>query len=219
MNIKDYVRRNYKPIYRILQKTRRKFEGIQYREKKKSFGELNPDKTFYIIRNKNHGIGLMAYYMSIIGDIYYAEKKGWIPVIDMKNYENPYLESSLVGKENAWEYYFKQPCTYSLDEAYKSKNVVLSYGFTSRTGSPMSLYQSILDDPEYIEIAQNKMLFSDEMRKTIEIEYEKLFPKEGKVLGISSRGTDMLNFPGHSRLPTTVQLIDISREKKNRIWL
>lgn len=213
MDVKDLARKNLKPIYGFFQRSRRKIEGFKYREKKVSYGQQNPDKTFYVIRNKNHGIGLMAYYLSVIGSIEYAEGKGWIPIIDMMNYENPYLDKNLIGKVNSWEYYFKQPYNYSLSDVYKSKNVVLSYAFTSNTGSPRALYDRIKIDNKYIDIAQKKILYSDTMEDILCDTYASLFPDRAKVLGVSSRGTDMINFPGHSRLPGVQQLINIAEQK------
>ena len=58
----------------------------------------------------------------------YAVKQGYIPVIDMQNGRNTYLEEGKVGRENAWEYYFEQPCGYRLADIRDAKNVILSDG-------------------------------------------------------------------------------------------
>ena len=65
----------------------------------------------------------------------YADTKGWIPVVDLMNYENMYTTKKPIhGTMNVWEHYFLQPETdgkrYTLEEVYSSKNVVLSDGTT-----------------------------------------------------------------------------------------
>jgi len=88
---------------------------------------MNEDKTFYIIRRPEPGAGLFSNFHWVLGHIIYALEKNYIPVVDMKNYKTYFNETALInGTKNAWEYYFKQPTNYNLDEAYKSKNVVVS---------------------------------------------------------------------------------------------
>ena len=51
----------------------------------------------------------------------------WIPVVDWENYRLPHSEDVPVnGTCNAWEYYWKQPSLYTLEEVYRSKHVILS---------------------------------------------------------------------------------------------
>ena len=92
----------YLALYKLVARMRR----IKSRERKKSFGKLNGDKCIYVIRIRKENLGLMGYYMAILGHIKKAESKKYIPVVDMKNYKNTYLKESEVGKKNAWEYYF-----------------------------------------------------------------------------------------------------------------
>ena len=63
-------------------------------------------KTYYIIRRADNRTGLFSLFNTNLGHIYYAVQRGYIPVVDMMNYENCYLEESKMGVENAWEYYF-----------------------------------------------------------------------------------------------------------------
>ena len=95
---------------------------------RKSFGELNKDKTFYVVRtDSTQEWGIARAACMVLNNIEYAQERGWIPVVDYKNY---YLCNSQDeedrGKKNAWEEYFEQPDTaYSLEEVYHSRNVVL----------------------------------------------------------------------------------------------
>ena len=105
------------------------------RERRKSFGGKNPNETIYIIRSINDKspfyIGpvhnLLANYFYVLSHIQYAKTKGWIPVVDQLHY--PVYNSQkepINGTTNAWEYFWQQPGGISLEEAYQSKNVVLS---------------------------------------------------------------------------------------------
>ena len=48
----------------------------EMKEKKRSYGSLNPDKTFYVIRPRTDCIeGLMSLFINVLRQISYAEKK------------------------------------------------------------------------------------------------------------------------------------------------
>ncbi len=96
---------------------------------RKKFGQQNPDKTFYIIRPNGIQAGLMSLYWKAIEDCDYALGKGYYPIIDMKNYKTQYY----LGKnENIWDIFFLQPTSYSLEEVYKSKNVIVQGEFETK---------------------------------------------------------------------------------------
>ena len=109
--------------------------SVQNREIKKSFGNKNRDKRIYIIRCINDKskfyngpvYNLMANYFYVLTHLCYAKEKGYVPVIDQKNYSvyNSVLEP-VNGTLNAWEYFWVQPSDITLDDAYQSKNVILS---------------------------------------------------------------------------------------------
>lgn len=82
--------------------------------------------TYYVIRRRYEGTGLFARYIHYAGHIRRALSKGWLPVVDMQNYPNPYLSPEKFGKENSWEYYFEQPLRIGLEQAYGGENVILS---------------------------------------------------------------------------------------------
>ena len=82
--------------------------------------------TYYIIRPYYTGSGLFFNFVTTAGHIRYGLSKGWLPVVDMQNYNNAYLEPEKFGKENSWEYYFEQPLRIGLEQAYAGENVILS---------------------------------------------------------------------------------------------
>ena len=162
--------------------------------------------TYYIIRNIFDNAGLFCCYNFFAGRIKYALSRGYIPIIDMQNYANPYLPTELIGKKNAWEYYFYQPLRIGLEVAYKGANILLS------DGNPLPYPER--PHGEVSESYDNKSKFLTEWRMMvklgllklkpqIELEvdtlYNKLFGKNDRVLGVHLRGTDyiLLKPQGH----------------------
>lgn len=96
-------------------------------------GNDNWDKTFYVLRKYPKATGLLSCYLSMLGQLEIINKKDYIPVVDMKTHYYALSHNSPddVGKINAWELYFEPLTTYTIDDVYKSKNVVLGYGFTT----------------------------------------------------------------------------------------
>lgn len=102
----------------------------QYKQKYKSYGKLNPDVTFYVVRMRPPAWGFFAGVTTVLQGILYAEKHNLTPVVDMENYWVAELSSTkkINDTHNAWCYFFEQISNFSLEEVYKSKNVILSEG-------------------------------------------------------------------------------------------
>ncbi len=150
-----------------------------------SYGRKNPDKTFYVIRNytKEAGWGSILNYVCLHIEI--ALNRGLIPVVDMQNYENIYLESQNLHKENAWEYYFKPLSGYSLKEVYSSKSVILC------GNEPANLGYKCLEGNRYSEIIRDYVIPNEQLKDAIDREISRVTENESKrVLGIVCRGTD-----------------------------
>ena len=96
----------------------------------------------------NETTDISTMYRLVMGHVRYALSKGWLPVVDMQNYPNPYLSSEKLGQENAWEYYFEQPFHVNVETAYGGENVVLSDGdcVTPYPDYSMNLLQKKNDD-------------------------------------------------------------------------
>ena len=99
-----------------------------YLEKRKSFGDANPETIFYVIRRRPPGWGYFSNLFHVAQGLLYAEEKGYTPIVDMENYWMSELSSvkGVDGEKNAWCYFFKQVSEYSLSQVYQSKNVILS---------------------------------------------------------------------------------------------
>lgn len=189
------IRELYRKI--VPRKVRVLFEWIRKKEirdrieRKKRYGRKNPSQTFYVIRTEENNWGLLTTVTCVLEHIEYALEKGYIPVVDLKNYRMEMMQDKEhFGLENAWEYYFEQPVSgIELTEVYKSKNVILSWkGSLPRADRPNWSYELPAEAVcKYHSLVENYLRPSKEICVQIVKNAEKLFPKEGKVLGVSVR--------------------------------
>lgn len=115
--------------------TRNVLYGLMERERKRAFGTMNPGKTFYIIRCIHSAspyytgpiFNLLANHSYVLSHLAYAREKGYIPLIDQLNYPVYNNQSQPIhGTLNPWEFFWEQPNGNTLEEAYRSKHVILS---------------------------------------------------------------------------------------------
>lgn len=155
--------------------------------------------TYYIIRRANTSVGLFSNYVIFAGHIRYALSHGYIPVIDMQNYPNNYLPPELLGKENAWEYYFEQPLRVDLKHAYEGENVILGTGDHPADfpgGDHCFRYFNNKDNilTEWRMLVKLGLLkIKPEIQKEIDETWSKFFAPTDRVLGLLLRGTDYVS--------------------------
>lgn len=189
--ISEHVRRKYSEMMyerKMNKKTREELE-------RKSFGKLNKDKIFYVIRTDNtQHWGIFTTYLFVLSNVKYAVERGWIPVVDYKNYYLINLQmGDKRGKENAWNYYFEDLVPeYSLEEVYKSRNVILGplrgqpYGSISWHGVAVEdLYNPEYDI--YFRLAAKYLRVNSSILEETELLYRELFPKNERVLAVGIR--------------------------------
>lgn len=180
-----------------------------------SFGKKNGDRLFYVIRCPQENMGLFALVNYVVSHIFIAEKLNAEPVVDWKYYPNKYISSDdTIGKQNEWEYYFKQCTDISLDDVYRSKNVILSSGI-----SDIGSKREILDDELLSrgrEVYQKYIVLSEYCQKRLNEEISKLSIQNKRVLGVKCRGTDFANASPqfHAKCPGFKQTVDIIDEKE-----
>ncbi len=194
-----------------------------YREKKywsehmEHWGEQNQDKTFFIVRRESTYSGLLSLLMTHLVRIDEAVKRGCIPVVDMQNNFNVYLPEELIGKENAWEYYFEQPMNYGLQDIKKSRNILLGSGKVPETFPYNDVKFASGEDGRiryWQEIAQKYIRLNEKTENYIKELEAQLFSPGDKILGVKCRGTDYLRAKpeGHPRQPEIDQMIQKAQE-------
>lgn len=96
------------------------------REKRISPGKENSDKTFYLVRLNPGNEGLLLSYLRLLRELDRLDKTRLIPVIDMRwaYYVMAHNSKSEKGRVNGWERYFRPVAGYTLEQAYRSKNVI-----------------------------------------------------------------------------------------------
>lgn len=215
MNIKNEIR---KTIFSKMSESQIDcFYKIYYRlrycdemQKKISYGDMNPDKIFYLIRPRKDGIeGLLSLFWNVIRNIDYAKEKNYIPVVDFKNYKSQY---SMNDYDNVWEYYFTQPSNYSLEEVYKSKNIIIS-GLETQWYKK-ELYKANYEQKVLEELHQmifKHIDFSEEVKKRVSQEISDININLESTVGLYLRGTDYVNLKpsGHPIQPTVDQAIEV----------
>lgn len=182
-----------------------------------SFGEQNPEITFYLIskpiRHNNGIVSLLNMYLDIL---YHIEGKGYVPVIDLQTYKNQYLDDNEIGEVNAWEKFFEQLAPYSVDEVLQSKNVILGYDEPGYLHGYMHKYNIC----EMSRMFNKYIHFKPSVQSMIEYEKNRIFGDKDSVIGVLYRGTDMtgLKLKNHMIQPSLEELyskVIIYKEKYN----
>jgi hypothetical protein len=120
-----FVPRN---IWNLIARIKNSIDKKRFLEKNKSFGSLNTNLKFYVIRRRPPAAGFFSNISFVCQGLLYASEKGYKPIVDMENYWVHELSSlrTINNTKNAWCYFFEQTSEFSLSEVYKSKNVILS---------------------------------------------------------------------------------------------
>lgn len=191
-------------------------------------GREHVGKTFYIIRRREVYTGLFSDYMIYVCEVKRALDARYIPIIDMQTTKNMYLSTEQIGKVNAWEYYFEQPCGYSLNDIGKAENVIWGSGYAK--GSFPYLDANYLmgidgDVEVYQRVVKEYFHLSREANRLVDDFYDRELKGE-KVLGVLCRGTDYTgNKPsGHPIQPSVERVFEkadevIAQHQCTRIFL
>ena len=155
-----------------------------------SYGEKNKLKKILVIRPASEdGVqGLMSLFIQAVRWMDYAKKCDCIPYVDFKNYRTQYYD----GKENAWDYFFKQPSKLTIKDVYESKNVMLS-GSTWNKSVDNELFRESIFKNQKIQtlcfsLVRDNIEYSDRVIENIERENENLHVEN--CIGLYMRGTD-----------------------------
>jgi hypothetical protein len=190
---------------------------LKSKEIRKSFGSENKDKIFYIISFPRGKDGLLFIILCNLAHISYSLNKGYIPVVDLQNYDNQYLDPGTLHNENSWEYYFDQPMGYTLKDIKNGKNIIIS----NKLQMPHLQYKIdfyIFNSSQRLSYFRNIFKSYIKFNKTtsdfLSKEYRNILADKKRVLGVLCRGTDyLLKRPaGHPRQPDPVEVIDMAKK-------
>ncbi|MDO4806003.1 MAG: hypothetical protein Q4A07_02020 [Coriobacteriales bacterium] len=154
------------------------------------YGPLNPNKTFYLIKQPVKENGLTALINNVIGtkQMIRALRPDFIPVVDLGIAGDPNQFAGTSG-EDVWSMFFEQLSDHTLAEVYNSQHVVLDQSsnlnmnprFTEFVFSNQRAELNYGDDLQYNEA----------VRTHTDAVLGKVFPAEaGRVLAVVVRGTD-----------------------------
>lgn len=172
----------------------------------------NKDKHFYVIGVDFLGEGLFSIVNSVVAHIAYALERGWIPVVDMENFQSIYQRKG----ENAWESFFEQPCGYNLSAIRGSNRMTLSYNINYPRGHRLNMRDEAYCDrlkqlyARYIRPQQS-------VRNYLEEGIRRVSERSGETIGCICRGTDYTNtLVGLPKQPTAEMVIRKVREQMQR---
>ena len=188
--LKNSIKKYTLQLPKLLEGVENKFDFKEPEIIFKSFGDLNKDKIFYVIK-RTPGTGLFSNVTFVVNHLRVCAKNNFIPIVDMENFKTIYNEKKKIKNTyNAWEYYFEKMNNHSLEEVYQSKNVLI----TSDNFFNFFVYNMELDN-------QISKLFKEQIKvkKLLFKSFERISKNfnNQKILGIHFRGTSYKRSPGH----------------------
>lgn len=141
----------------------------------------------YIIGRPSPGAGFWSNFSVVLHGLDKADKKGWIPVIDMEQHPTQYNETYLLfNTMNAWEYYFEQPGGVFLGKALKRKH------FNDYSGKAYSWALTVQPPIDRLVRARQLIAKYIRIKRSILDEVDDLIcpGNHETILGVHVRGTD-----------------------------
>lgn len=158
-------------------------------------------KTFYVIGVSNKILGLFAIVDSIMNHVAHSINSGYIPIVDLKHYQNQYFKCDREYRDNSWEYFFEQPCGCSLDDINDQDRVIISDNrfdvnidysiLNEHTPEKHSeiLEKSIIQKKEF---CKNYLKFNQQTQQYLDENFSRVIGSGDDVLGVLCRGTDYI---------------------------
>jgi hypothetical protein len=221
-------------IWNLIARIKSKIDNDRYIEKSKSFGSLNTNLKFYVIRRRPPASGFFSNILFVCQGLFYASEKGYTPVVDMENYWVHELSSlrKINNTKNAWCYFFDQTSEFSLSEVYESKNVILSnacapisdsHWLSTKLAKPETMFRNIRTlkaiIENYIFVNKNSQEFIEKTQLELELDLD-------QTLGVFVRGVvydnaiagTYFDIPSLDFILEQIKLM-ITRNNLNRIFV
>ena len=159
--------------------------------------------------------GLFSYYIRFISGIEYALAHDMIPVVDMLNFRSSLHEEGEVGKINAWELFFEQPCGVGVPEALQSQSARYIW-YDNPDYHPNDSLDFLYNDDlvaYYHQIQKQYLRIKPELLAEYEKKCDEMFHGR-RVIGVLARGTDYAEFKPwfHPVQPAPDKMIPYIRE-------
>lgn len=154
------------------------------------YGPLNPDKTFYLIKQPVKENGLTALINNVVGttQMIRAIRPDFIPVVDLGVANDPNQFAGTTGTD-VWSLFFEQVSEYDLAEVYNSQHVILDQNSNLNLNPYMTefTFSNRRAELKY----GDDLKYNEATRANTEATLAKVFPADAKrVLAVVVRGTD-----------------------------
>ena len=182
-----------------------------------SFGKNNPERLFYVIRSNQAEMGFFGLFNYVVDGIWDAIELGAEPIVDWKYYPNDYIsDENSIGRINSWDLFFEPICDVSIDEVYKSKNVIMSGGKYVNGGRLGREYNNPQEFEKTSELIKKYIHVNKEVKNMIIDEKNRLGLNGKRILGVKCRGTDFKESKpyAHSICPDVNYTSEIIDEKE-----
>ena len=154
------------------------------------YGPLNPDKTFYLIKQPVKENGLTALIANVLGttQMIRAIRPDFIPVVDLGLANDPNQFAGTSGKD-VWSMFFDQVSDYDLKEVYNSQHVILDQNSNLNLNPYMTefVFSNRRAELRY----GDDLRYNEAVRAHVDATLAKVFPADAnRVLAVIVRGTD-----------------------------
>jgi len=200
------------------------FDNIIY---KLNFSDINNNKFAILKRTNCPTCGLFSFYNVYLGCINKYLSKGYIPIVDMKSFENIYNNYTLLNN-NIWELFFEQPFGYTLEEIEKKakfkEEKICESSTEDLRPNELDIYYSPISIDYWHYFAKKFMPIKKEIIEEADTIMKKLFYESKNILGVKLRGTDYIAMRpgGHPKMPnlkTTITDVKNMDIKNNYDWI
>ena len=162
----------------------------------KSYGKENMQNRFYVINETGRGYGFFAEVHALLAKLAFADLFKFTPIVSWGK-EFLYYEEKEV---NAFESYFKQPTSFTLEDIKKSRFVAFSK-IAQGAWIEQNLEKGADISPSYErmmgEVYKKYIFLNDNIQKKLDEETKSILQNK-KTLGVHFRGTDFkMNYDNH----------------------
>lgn len=219
----DYMKSIIKEKINLCKRRAQYYKTVLTAVKRYSFGKKNKNKKFIILKSYSKNWGIYSTVLLLLPFMERARQRNYIPIVDFSKQKLPLLQDEKRSRrENAWEYYYKQPEEEtSLIEVYQSKNVRIVERYC--LNAPIwakSMPASEEELKRWNGVIKRNIHLSDELAKKVEAEKERIFGDVNKVLGVGIRAgfrygmlkNDPL-FDKHPKCATCEEYIAVAEQK------